>query len=195
MKLTEDYWNSCYDSNDTRWDLGIISRPIEEYINQLESKDLSILIPGGGNSHEAEYILNNGFKNVFVVDISPLAIANIKERVPNFPKNQLFKNDFFKLEGSFDLIIEQTFFCAIDRDLRPAYAKKMAELLNSGGKLVGLMFDAPLYEDHPPYGGSPEEYKSYFEPYFNIDVMASCYNSIEPRAGREVWIKLTKKVS
>ena len=193
MKLTEAYWNNCYQTNDIRWDLGKISTPIEAYISQLNNKELYILIPGGGNSHEAEYLLNNGFKNVFVVDISPFAISNIKERVPKFPINHLFNKDFFKLNGAFDLIIEQTFFCAIDRDLRPAYAKKMAELLNSGGKLVGLLFDAPLYEDHPPYGGNTKEYIGYFEPYFDIERMEPCYNSIEPRSGRETWVKMIKK--
>ena len=157
MKLTEDYWNNCYQNNDTRWDLGKISPPIEAYISQITNKELSILIPGGGNSHEAEYILNNGFKKVFVIDISPFAISNIKERVPNLPVSQLFNEDFFNLNGKFDLIIEQTFFCAIDKNLRPAYAKKMAELLHLGGKLVGLLFDAQLNEEHPPYGGNKKE--------------------------------------
>jgi methyl halide transferase len=193
MKLTEAYWNNCYQTNDIRWDLGKISTPIEAYISQLNNKELYILIPGGGNSHEAEYLLNNGFKNVFVVDISPFAISNLKERVPNFLVNQLFNEDFFKLDGAFDLIIEQTFFCAIDKNLRPAYAKKTAELLHLGGKLVGLLFDAPLNEEHPPYGGSPDEYVKYFEPYFDIEIMEPCYNSVGPRSGREVWIKMIKK--
>lgn len=193
MKLTEEYWNNCYQNKDTRWDLGKISTPIEAYINQLNNKEQSVLIPGGGNSYEAEYILNKGFKNVFVVDISPFAISNLKERVPNFPINQLFHEDFFKLNGTFDIIIEQTFFCAIDKGLRPTYVKKIAELLNAGGKLVGLLFDAPLNEDHPPYGGSPEEYVKCFEPYFDIEIMEPCYNSVAPRSGREVWIKMIKK--
>ena len=193
MKLTEEYWNNCYQSKDTRWDLGKISPPIEAYISQLQDRELSILIPGGGNSHEAEYLLNKGFKNVFVVDISPFAIANIKSRVPNFPFKQLYNKDFFKLNGRFDLIIEQTFFCAIDKNLRSSYAKKMAELLNAEGKLVGLLFNAPLNEDHPPYGGTIKEYVGYFEPYFEIEIMEPCYNSIEPRSGREVWIKMLKK--
>ena len=193
MKLTQEYWNNCYQSNDTRWDLGKISPPIEAYISQLQDKEISILIPGGGNSHEAEHILGNGFKNVFVVDISPFAISNINERVPNFPKNNLFNIDFFKLNGSFDLIVEQTFFCAIDKNLRPAYAKKIADLLHPKGKLVGLLFDAPLNEDHPPYGGTIKEYIGYFEPYFNIEIMEPCYNSIQPRLGRELWIKMVKK--
>lgn len=193
MKLTEKYWNNCYQNNDTGWDLGKISTPIEAYFNQLNNKELLILIPGGGNGHEAEYILNNGFKKVFVVDISPFAIFNIKERVPKFPVNQLLNKDFFKLNGTFDLIIEQTFFCAIDKNLRPAYAKKMAELLSSGGKLVGLLFDAALNEDRPPYGGSIKEYIGYFKPYFHIEIMTPCYNSIEPRTGREIWMKMIKK--
>ena len=193
MKLTEDYWNNCYQNNDTRWDLGKISPPIEAYISQITNKELSILIPGGGNSHEAEYILNNGFKKVFVIDISPFAISNIKERVPNLPVSQLFNEDFFNLNGKFDLIIEQTFFCAIDKNLRPAYAKKMAELLHLGGKLVGLLFDAQLNEEHPPYGGNKKEYIGYFEPYFDIEIMDPCYNSIEPRSGREIWVKMIKK--
>jgi SAM-dependent methyltransferase len=193
MKLTEAYWNNCYQNNDTGWDLGKISTPIEAYFSQLKNKELPILIPGGGNGHEAEYLLRKGFKNVFVVDISPFAIFNIKERVPNFPINQLFNKDFFKLNGTFDLIVEQTFFCAIDKNLRPAYAKKMAELLHLGGKLVGLLFDAPLNEEHPPYGGSPDEYVKYFEPYFDIEIMEPCYNSVGPRSGREVWIKMIKK--
>ena len=193
MKLTEEYWNNCYQNNDTRWDLGKISTPIEAYFNQLNNKELSILIPGGGNSHEAEHVFSNGFKNVFVVDISPFAIANIKKRVPNFPSNQLFNIDFFKLTDTYDLIVEQTFFCAIDKNLRSAYAKKMADLLNSEGKLVGLLFDTPLNEDHPPYGGTIKEYIGCFEPYFDIEIMEPCYNSIEPRSGREVWIKMIKK--
>ena len=69
----------------------------------------------------------------------------------------------------------------------------MAELLHSGGKLVGLLFDAPLNQDHPPYGGTTKEYMDYFEPYFDIEIMAPCYNSIEPRSGREIWVKMIKK--
>jgi thiopurine S-methyltransferase len=69
----------------------------------------------------------------------------------------------------------------------------MAELLNAEGKLVGLLFNAPLNEDHPPYGGTIKEYVGYFEPYFEIEIMEPCYNSIEPRSGREVWIKMLKK--
>ena len=105
----------------------------------------------------------------------------------------LEKCHFFDFEGSFDLIIEQTFFCALHPSLRKAYAEKMHQLLQPNGKLVGLLFDFPLTEEGPPFGGSLQEYDSYFSPLFKIDLLERAYNSIPPRAGKELFLKLLKK--
>ena len=77
----------------------------KEYFDQIENKEIKILIPGGGNSYEAEYLHNLGFKNVFVVDLSKTALDNIKQRVPSFPTSQLIHGDFFDIKNSFDLIV------------------------------------------------------------------------------------------
>ena len=193
MDLSADFWENKYKSNKIGWDLGAISPPLKTYFNQLENKELKILIPGGGNSYEAEYLFNNGFKNVFVVDISKEPLSNLKKRVPNFPSSQLINVNFFDVNSTFDLIIEQTFFCAIDPSLRVKYASKMNDLLNENGKLVGLLFDAKLNEDHPPFGGNKEEYSAYFKPYFNITKMESCYNSYHNRKDMELFVMLQKK--
>ena len=150
IELSETFWNNKYLHNKTGWDLGDISNPLKEYFNQLEDKSIRILIPGGGNSYEAEYLFNKGFNNVFVVDIAEEPLKRIRNRVPSFPKENLIHADFFELENVFDLIIEQTFFCAINPKLRPKYVQKVNELLTGSGKLVGLLFDAVLNEDHPP---------------------------------------------
>jgi len=192
MKFGESYWNTRYKEGTTGWDIGHISSPLKAYINQLEDKSLKILIPGGGNSYEAEYLFKKGFKNVTIVDISETALRNVQNRVPNFPKSQLIHQDFFEFEGSFDLIIEQTFFCALDPILRKEYAKKMHSLLKPKGKLMGVLFDFPLTQDGPPFGGSKEEYLTYFNPYFTIEILERCYNSIPPRDGRELFFKVLK---
>lgn len=69
--LDQEYWNKQYTSNTTGWDLGKVSPPIKEYIDTLEDKNTSILIPGCGNTYEAEYLLEKGFTNVTVIDIAP----------------------------------------------------------------------------------------------------------------------------
>ena len=193
MLLNEIFWDSRYQSNNTGWDIGEISTPLKDYFDQLADTNLKILIPGGGNSYEAEYLHNKGFTNIFVVDLSNTALTNLQERVPSFPKEHLLHSSFFELEEIFDLIIEQTFFCALNPKLRPQYAIKMNELLNSKGKLVGLLFCIPLYKDHPPFGGNKEEYLPYFIPYFKIEIMEPSYNSILSRNNNELFIKFLKK--
>ena len=193
MDLSEKAWDHRYLKNDIGWDLGEVSLPLKNYFDQLENKELKILIPGGGNSYEAEYLFNKGFSNVFVVDLSKTALENIKKRTPNFPASQLILGNFFDLNDSFNLIIEQTFFCAIHPSLREQYALKVKELLTSKGKLVGLLFNVPLHKDKPPFGGSKAEYVGFFPPHFMIKKMEACYNSHDTRQGREVFIHFIKK--
>lgn len=192
MELSTEFWDNRYKTKDTGWDLGAISPPLKTYFDQLTDKNLKILIPGGGNSYEAEYLHHNGFKNVYVVDLSKTALDNFKKRVPSFPPTHLIDGNFFDLEMTFDLIIEQTFFCAIDPKLRDFYCKKTSELLRENGKLVGLLFDDTFDSDAPPFGGSKTEYLGYFQPYFDVLIMETAYNSHPKRAGRELFFKVQK---
>lgn len=193
MNLNEDFWDNRYKTNDIGWDLGEISPPLKSYFNQLTNKELHILIPGGGNSYEAEYLHNKGFKNVYVVDLSKTALQNIKSRVPTFPSSHLIQANFFDLNITFDLIIEQTFFCAISPTLRSAYVEKAFSILNINGKIAGLLFNIPLNTTNPPFGGNKEEYITLFKPYFDIKIMDIAHNSIKPRSGNELFIILQKK--
>lgn len=185
--MEKEFWDQRWKDQQTGWDIGYPSRPLQEYIDQMEDKDIRILIPGAGNSYEAEYLHKKGFTNVFVIDISPLAIESFKKRYPDFPENHLICGNFFDLNETFDLILEQTFFCALNPDMRDDYCQKMSKVLAKDGKLVGLMFNFPL-DQGPPFGGSKEEYVDRLSNYFSKVEITDCYNSIEPRAGREYWI-------
>ncbi len=192
-RFDESYWTEKYHRKETGWDMGLVSPPIRDYVNQLDSKELAILIPGAGNAYEAEYLHDAGFSNVDVLDISQAPLENLLERVPHFPGERLIQSDFFKWEKQYDLILEQTFFCALDPSQRKDYAQKVHELLKPGGRLAGLLFDFPLTESGPPFGGSREEYLQTFEDRFEIKVLEPCHNSIKPRLGRELFIIFEKK--
>jgi len=193
MNLDKEYWSSRYNSNNIGWDLGKVSSPLKAYIDQLEDKSLKILIPGGGNSYEAEYLFSQGFKNVFVIDLAIEPLNNLQKRQPNFPVEQLIQGNFFELEDEFDLILEQTFFCALPLSKRKDYAIKMKELLKPQGKLAGLFFDIEFNKEGPPFGGNKEEYLTYFSPYFKIKILEPSYNSIAPRQGNELFFIFNKK--
>jgi SAM-dependent methyltransferase len=120
-------------------------------------------------------------------------VKNIKKRLPAFPDDQLIRQDFFEHQGQYDLIIEQTFFCAINTALRKKYVEHMHNLLKPTGKLIGLLFNDVLNSDKPPFGGNMQEYETLFSKIFNIKVLEPCYNSIKPRVGRELFMILEKK--
>lgn len=191
--LDAQYWEARYQNADTGWDAGKATTPLREYVAQLPSKSLRILVPGAGNAHEAEFLHREGFADVTVLDLAPSPLAHLQERCPTFPAEKLVQEDFFAHQGEYDLILEQTFFCALNPTLRKQYAQKMHQLLAPQGKLVGLLFDGLPIGENPPYGGTQEEYRPYFAPYFHFHTFAPCYNSIPPRRSNELFMILTQK--
>lgn len=192
MDLGERFWEERYRTGRIGWDIGAPSTPLKEYIDQLDDRELRILIPGAGHAYEAEYAHRRGFRNVFVIDLTDAPYADLFKRCPDFPLDHLLVGDVFEHEGSYDRILEQTFFCALDPALRPRYVERMHRLLAPGGALVGVLFDDPLNADGPPFGGSQRIYEPLFKRHFPTVTFERCHNSIGPRAGRELWLRAPK---
>jgi len=188
-----EYWDVSYQTGKTGWDIGYVSTPLKEYFDQLTNKSLKILIPGAGNGWEVEYLYKEGFENTFMLDFSEKAIGSFKSRYPDFPQHQIIHQDFFKHTGRYDLIVEQTFFSSLPRELRTAYAKKIFDLLKPGGKMVGLLFNHEFPFNNPPFGGSAGEYSNLFKPLFEFVHFETANNSIKPRKGREQFLLLKKR--
>ena len=193
FKLDENYWEERWINEKTNWDIGYSSPAIEEYILQYPNKEASILIPGCGNAYEVEFLWNRGFSNITVLDISTTAAQILRDKYQDRKGVTVICEDFFNHHGKYDLVIEQTFFCALHPDLRPQYVNKMHGLLNKGGRIIGVLFNRVFEKDGPPFGGSVLEYQNLFNNDFEIQKMEECYNSIEARKGSEVFINLKKQ--
>ena len=189
--LNQDFWNSKYENNLTGWDLGTISPPIKAFIDQVENKNLRILIPGAGNAYEAKYLIEQGFTDITIIDIAPKLIQKLEKEFKENKAIHLILGDFFEHEGQYDLILEQTFFCAIHPSLRTQYVEKMRSLLSKEGKLYGLLFNRS-FEGGPPFGGNKEEYLALMKNKLKINTMEICYNSHPARKDTELWIQLQK---
>jgi methyl halide transferase len=189
--LNSSFWTKRYKDQQTGWDLGVVSPPLKAYIDQLENKELKILIPGCGNAYEGTYLWGKGFKNVHLLDYAKPALDSFHSRTLDFPTEQLHSGDFFGYTGEYELILEQTMFCAIDPELREKYIQKVYDLLVKGGKYVGVLFDRE-FEGGPPFGGSKQEYMDLLEKHFTTVSIEACYNSIAPRQESEVFVIAVK---
>lgn len=192
--MDNKYWDQRYIEGKTGWDAGSITLPIKTYIDQLQDKQISILIPGSGLSYEAEYIYKSGFKNVHILDYSAQAVKGFQTRYPDFPQENIHIQNIFEHSDQYDLILEQTCFCALSPELREPYIEKISTILKENGKYVGLLFDfKPVSAGGPPYGGDFESYQKLLSKYFQIIQLERCHNSIEPRQGNELWFSVKTK--
>jgi SAM-dependent methyltransferase len=192
-ELDQEFWDSKYREKSFGWDLGEVSPPLKEYFNQLNDKNIAILIPGCGNSYETQYLLEKGFTNITLIDISPTLTDELRKKFNNNKSVNIVCKDFFEHNGQYDLVVEQTFFCAINPTLREKYCIKTKQLLSKNGKLAGLLFDVVFEKPGPPFGGSKEEYTQLFSKHFNLKTLESCYNSFFKRANTELFFIATKK--
>lgn len=190
--LAPEFWDNRYLNNETGWDMNQVSPPLKSYIDSLTNKKLKILIPGCGNAYEAEYLLSKGFSNVTLIDISQVVTKRLKEKYKDEPI-QIVNKNFFDHKGKYDLILEQTFFCALQPFLRGDYVKKCYELLNDHGKIAGVLFNKKFVPNEPPFIASDEEYRKYFQPKFTFLKFENCTNSIEARMGYELFFEFKKK--
>lgn len=189
--LDQDYWDAQYKSKTTGWDLGQIAPPIRSFIDSLPNKNYRILIPGCGNTYEAAYLLEKGFTNITVIDIAPTLVSLLQLKYSNNPNISIILGDFFEHHGEYDVIIEQTFFCALPPFLRQKYVWKMHQLLAHNGKLAGLLFNRD-FEVSPPFGGNKEEYLQLFKEAFYLDKLEIAQESVEPRKNSELFFEYKK---
>lgn len=189
--LDQIYWENQYQDGTIGWDLGEISPPIKSFIDHFANKEARILIPGCGNTYEAEYLLEQGFTSVTVIDIAPSLVDSLKKKFEGNSNIKVILGDFFEHDGQYDLIIEQTFFCALPPQMRERYVRKMHQLLAEDGKLAGLLFNRE-FEQGPPFGGNQQSYKTLFGQAFFIASMEVATNSVPARANVELQFEFRK---
>lgn len=191
--INKDFWDDRWKNQQTGWDIGYASPAIIDYMRGEENKNIKILIPGCGNAYEAKALIDLGFTNITLIDISPTLVETVQRKYKGIKQIHVKCEDFFELNEKYDLVIEQTFFCALDPILRREYVTKMTDVLTDSGKIIGLMFDVQFEKPGPPYGGSSAEYRKLFSDYFTISKMELSDHSIAPRKGTELFVELIKK--
>ena len=101
---------------------------------------------------------------------------------------KIIRADFFKSDFGrrFDLVYERTFLCAMHPRRWARYAKRVAELLRPGGKLIGIFFYGTEPEP-PPYPINKTQAAKIFGKYFRLLRDLKVSDSVPMFAGMERW--------
>lgn len=201
VKLDSAYWDERYRVGSTGWDLGDANPGLVDAVARRLTSTSRVLIPGAGRAHEARALWKRGSREVFVLDWSAAAIEEVRaatpaEEVGLTPEQlnaRLLVGDFFTHRGQYEVLVEQTFFCAIAPARRGDYVRQAANLLKPGGRWIGLLFDRHFPQVGPPFGGSLADYRRLFGEAFEIETLAPSQISVPPRRGSEVFGVMRKR--
>jgi SAM-dependent methyltransferase len=190
------FWENIYLEDDAGWDLNGVT-PIFETLSKSLTKG-NVCFLGSGRGYDAVQFAKMNF-DVTAVDFAPSAIKAVNVLAKKSDLSiQTIQDDIFSLTpeyaNTFDLIIEQTCFCAIHPSRRKDYEKLAKSLLKPSGKLIGLWFplDKKTDEGGPPWGTTINEVKSIFNSGWSIEKEEFSAQSIAPRKGREKLIIFKK---
>ncbi len=193
----KDFWNSRYVEKNTGWDLGLVSPPL---IWMVESGWLppgsKVLIPGAGRCYEGIYLAGLGY-SVTAVDFAPEAAREARENAEKSGVSiSVLERDLFLMDpniyGTFDILFEQTCFCAIDPERRTQYKEMAERMIRKGGELLGLFY-AHGREGGPPWTTTEEEIRGLFGESFVFSECAITPHSVESRKGEELMVRLIRR--
>jgi len=188
-------WQTHYEAEDLKWDLGEVSPPLKRLWEEGSIQPGRTLIPGCGQGHEVVFFARQGFE-VVGVDFAPGAVTLLSRLLEGKGLNaRAVLSDFFLLDGThdaaYDLMLEQTFFCAIRPEERDRYVATARRVLKPGGVLAGLFYETGE-PGGPPFNTTDEDVVRHFSPFFEIERLEKCDHSIERRQDKE-WLALMRK--
>ncbi len=188
-------WQRHYEENDLGWDLGQVAPPFVKLWQEEKLPLGKVLVPGCGRGHEVVFLAENGF-DVTAIDFSSGAVTYLKNALKKRNlEGRILHQDFFSLdeshEGVYDLVLEQTFFCAISPKQRRDYVLNVSRILKPGGILVGLFYHTDE-QGGPPYNTTREDIEMHFSKNFEIQELDKTSLSAEQRKDKE-WLGILKK--
>ncbi len=188
-------WQKHYDDNDLAWDLGEAANPFVRLWEDKVLKPGTLIVPGCGQGHEVIFFAERGFQ-VTGVDYTSGAVGLLRKTLKDKKLNaNILHQDFFSLDVAHDRtyenLLEQTFFCAIHPDQRPAYVETVSRILKPGGLLFGLFYETGE-EGGPPFNTTEADVQNHFAAAFDIGRLEKCSFSSEKRRDKE-WLAVMRK--
>ena len=134
------------------------------------------------------HAFHNAGHQVTAIDFSPLAVDKTKRAIGAL-EDKIILGDFFAHDfgsNAFDLIYERTFLCSLPPARWEHYVRRVEQLLNVAGMLVGFFYYGNESE-RPPYPLSEKDAFDLFDQRFQLVRDEAVADSVPIFAGMERW--------
>ncbi len=189
-------WKQCYTERRTPWDLGeahpeLVARLATEW----NGRSGRAYVPGCGRGHDALALARAGW-TVTAVDFVD---------VPDGPRSELgaYGGEFVVANAlthrppgaSFDLVLEHTFFCALELRDRFAWGRMVDAVLAPWGRVWIIVWpaDKPIEKGGPPFGFGVEDVTTALGPKFRLVRDESETRPVSARTWKGRWIEFARR--
>jgi len=168
--MSQDYWESRYQSSDMPWEKGAPSPGLVDF--QAAHPELArgtVCVPGCGMGHDVRAWAQAGFQ-AFGYDIAPSAVRLATQRTRRAKLSAQFRVADFLQDPAplpFDWVFEHTLFCAIQPGERDDYVHALLRWLKPVGQYLAVNYLIPD-KDGPPFGTTRDELWQRFSPHFEL---------------------------
>ncbi len=181
-----DFWTVRYTAGKTPWDFGGVPSALKSFLERSSVRG-RILIPGCGSGYEVQVFDAAGY-DVSAIDFSPAAVDRAK-RIVGVLAERVILGDFFTHDfgRQFDLIYERTFLCSMAPSRWPEYVNRMADLLVTGGRLIGVFLYGQRSSSGPPFPLTDAEAEQLFKNRFQLVRSEAVTDSLPIFRDMEKW--------
>lgn len=195
LSLGPMFWSDIYKQNRAGWDLDQPAPALIDMLPRLKLPKSKILVLGCGYGHDAAFLAQHGHI-VTALDYSKEAIEGARQKYGHIGNLHFVELDLFKIphswNESYDLIFEQTCYCAVAPSQRNDLVALWKRLLHSQGQLMGIFF-ANEKREGPPFGGSEWEIRERLKNHFQFLFWGRWHTSVPSRHGKELFVYAQKK--
>jgi hypothetical protein len=166
-------WNSRYIEGDTPWERPQVTRRLATFLQNSTTR--------------VKAFVDSGF-DVVAIDFAEAAVARARGLLGK-EGHRVIQADFFShnfKDRPFDFVYERTFLTAFPPAYRKDYARILASLLRSGGRLIGYFFHGPD-DDPPPYSVTEFELRDLLGSEFKLVNNEPVLDSLPVFEGKERW--------
>lgn len=187
-----DFWHERWSKGEIGFHQQDFNKYMRAFINRLGiAPGGHILVPLCGKSLDMLWLLEQGYR-VTGIEISPLAVHDffaendIAFQVTEPPGARLYSGDrlsiycadFFTVEltqsPGIDAVYDRASLIALPQEMRPAYVKRLTNLLAKGTRSLLLTLDYPQQQmPGPPFSVTPGEVGRLFSEHYEIEQLHS----------------------
>jgi SAM-dependent methyltransferase len=171
--ITAADWNRRYETADTPWDSGLVSRELRRVVEAGDVKPCRAIELGCGTGTNAIFLAQQGF-DVTAVDLAPSAIerANAKAQeskvTAKFLHADVTKLD--ELQTPPDFVFDRgCYHCVRRAGLLDGYLATLARLTKPGARMLVLAGNPDAGEEGGPPKVTAAQLTAEFEPLFRFD--------------------------